>query len=100
MLLAKVDSMDNSYDKRISNLEALVTPLIAQESGTGALKNMRRELENAIKERPEVLLAVVDERLRGPLSEKERQISLLEKDLAVLKQKECYCSPRAASQKR
>jgi hypothetical protein len=28
-LRSKVDSMDNSYDKRISNLEAVVTPLIA-----------------------------------------------------------------------
>lgn len=29
LLLTKVDSMDNSYDKRISNLEALVAPIIA-----------------------------------------------------------------------
>lgn len=31
LLLAKVDSMDNSYDKRVSNLEAVVTPLIASD---------------------------------------------------------------------
>ena len=29
-LKAKVDSMDNTYDKRISNLEAVITPLLAQ----------------------------------------------------------------------
>lgn len=27
----KVDSMDNTYDKRISNLEAIVTPLLSQD---------------------------------------------------------------------
>jgi len=27
----KVDSMDNTYDKRISNLEAIITPLLSQE---------------------------------------------------------------------
>lgn len=30
-LKSKVDSMYNSYDKRISNLEAVVTPLIAEK---------------------------------------------------------------------
>lgn len=32
MNLTKVDSMDLSYDKRISNLEAVVTPLITKAS--------------------------------------------------------------------
>jgi hypothetical protein len=30
----KVDSMDNTYDKRISNLEAVITPLIADQQNT------------------------------------------------------------------
>lgn len=30
MNLTKVDSMDLSYDKRISNLEAVITPLITK----------------------------------------------------------------------
>lgn len=31
LLNIKVDSMDNTYDKRLANLEAVVTPLIAAE---------------------------------------------------------------------
>lgn len=34
----KVDSMDNTYDKRISNLEAVVTPLL-QENKTDLTKD-------------------------------------------------------------
>jgi hypothetical protein len=29
--MTKVDSMDNTYDKRLSNLEAVVTPLLQEK---------------------------------------------------------------------
>ena len=32
----KVDSMDNTYDKRISNLEAVITPLLSEPRDASA----------------------------------------------------------------
>ena len=55
-LLAKVDSMDNCYDKRLANLEAVVTPLVSNMQPM-----LAREVENIFNER---VLPLVEERLK------------------------------------
>jgi hypothetical protein len=39
LLMSKVDSMDNTYDKRLSNLEAVVTPLLQEKLNHNAVQS-------------------------------------------------------------
>lgn len=67
--------MDNSYDKRISNLEAVVTPLIADRVNQQQVQEMiQSEIQNTLISS---LAQIIDERLSLPLAEKDRQISSL-----------------------
>lgn len=55
-LKMKVDSMDNTYDKRLSNLEAVVTPLLSgdgqnvEELAKGVRELLQPELKKSIIE--------------------------------------------------
>ncbi|CDW82019.1 UNKNOWN [Stylonychia lemnae] len=89
LLLTKVDSMDNSYDKRISNLEAVVTPILAQEKSlqpSQIQSFINQEFQTLINS--QAIQSLIDERIRQPLAEKERQLSLIEKEITQLKSRD------------
>ncbi len=73
--------MDNSYDKRVSNLEAVVTPLIDK---------LQHQPTTQDTDTTSLLTSIsfqkaVDERLKAPIQEKTRQITALEKEIIMLK---------------
>eukprot|EP00347_Sterkiella_histriomuscorum_P013580 403364170 len=87
VLLQKVDSMDNSYDKRISNLEAVVTPLISQERGLPAnqiLDLISNELSN-LQTGPQINM-IIDEKVKLQFLSQELLMKNLENEILSLKQ--------------
>jgi hypothetical protein len=40
MLIAKVDSMDNTYDKRIANLEVTLAPIVKDNMTSKKVKDI------------------------------------------------------------
>lgn len=78
----KVDSMDNTYDKRISNLEAVITPLLSdskeQLGQTEVQEIVSQELKQVVK--------IMDEKVRKVMTEKDHKIDTLESEVKELKQ--------------
>jgi hypothetical protein len=62
----KVDSMDNTYDKRISNLEAVITPLLS-ETRDGSPEAIQSLISQELKQ----VVTVMDDKIRKALNDKD-----------------------------
>jgi len=76
----KVDSMDNTYDKRISNLEAVITPLLSESHVT------QTDVQAIVAQELKQVVQIMDEKVRKVMQEKDKKISSLESEVQELKQ--------------
>ena len=75
-LLTKVDSMDNCYDKRLANLEAVVTPLLSNIQPM-----LSQEIETVLNKR---VFPVIGEKMTC-VEELENKIRNVEKEVNIVK---------------
>ena len=73
--------MDNTYDKRISNLEAVITPLLSQENSPD-----QAPIKQAVQQELAQVVKVMDEKVRKVMQEKDHKIQALEEEVKDLKQ--------------
>ncbi len=79
-LKAKVDSMDNSYDKRISNLEAVITPVLAtQMSQKHITETVQVEIQSYFNKN---ITSLIDDKLKLLSVDKDTKLVQLEQEIS------------------
>lgn len=64
-LQMKVDSMDNTYDKRISNMEVVITPMLADQRNFES--KFEEKLQSSLMAELEQIVPIVDEKIKEAL---------------------------------